>query len=165
MEPWEVWIRGTALSEFVLRHEPMLWPAMEMLHYLGLSLLFGTVILFDLRVLGAFKAMPPATLHRWIPWGIAGFALNGTTGAAFFSAHPEQYAYNAAFHWKIVFLCLAALNVLAFYTTVYRDLKQLPAHAAVPKRAKILTAISLLSWSGVLVCGRLLTFYRPPFIH
>jgi hypothetical protein len=165
MEQWEVWIRGTTLSEFVLRHEAMLWPAMEMLHYLGLSLLFGTVVLFDLRVLGAFKAMPLAQLHQWIPWGIAGFALNAATGIAFFSAHPEQYAYNAAFHWKIVLLCLAALNVLAFYGTAYRDLKHLPAHADVPKRAQILTAISLLSWSGVLVCGRLLTFYRPPFIH
>ncbi len=165
MEPWEIWIRGTALSAFVLRHEPMLWPAMEMLHYLGLSLLFGTVILFDLRVLGAFKVIPPAALHRLVPWGIAGFAINVATGAAFFSAHPEQYAYNAAFHWKIVFMSLAALNVIAFYSTAFRGLKDLPAHAAVPKRAQVITAVSVLSWSGVLVCGRLLTFYRPPFIH
>jgi hypothetical protein len=29
----------------------------------------------------------------------------------------------------------------------------------------VLTAVSLCCWIGVLSCGRLLTFYRPPFFH
>lgn len=165
MEPWETWIRSTGLSAFVLHHELWVWPGLEMLHYFGLSLLFGTVILFDLRVLGAFRAIPPGALHRLVPWGIAGYATNLLTGVAFFSAHPEQYAYNAAFHWKLVFMTLAALNVVAFYSAAYRGLNDLPAHADAPRRAKALTAISLVCWCGVLTCGRLLTFFRPPFFH
>ena len=165
MEPWETWVRGTELSVFVLRNEQWLWPALEMVHYFGLSLLFGTVILFDLRVLGAFKAIPPGALHRLVPWGIAGYLTNLLTGAAFFSGHPDQYAYNSAFHWKLVFMTLAAVNVVAFYGAAYRGLKDLPAHADAPRRAKALTAVSILCWSGVLVCGRLLTFFRPPFFH
>ncbi len=84
------------------------------------------------------------------------------------SAHAgldDQYAYNTAFHWKLVFMTLAALNVVAFYGTAYRALNALPAGADSPRRAKTLTAISLLCWSGVLVCGKLLTFFRPPFFH
>ena len=95
-EPWEAWVRATSLHEFVLAHSWM-WPTMETLHYIGLSLLLGTVGLFDLRVLGMAKAIPPVALHRLIPFGIAGYAVNLLTGIAFFSAFPEQYFYNPSF--------------------------------------------------------------------
>ena len=51
--PWELFIRSTALHAFVQAHEPWLWPLLQSLHYLGASLLIGTVGLFDLRVLGS----------------------------------------------------------------------------------------------------------------
>lgn len=165
MQPWEVWVRSTGLSHFVLAHESWVWPGLEMLHYIGLSLLFGTVILFDLRVLGFFRRIPLAGLHAFIPWGIAGFVINLLTGLGFLSGHPEQYAYNAAFHWKLVFMLLAALNVVAFYAAAYQPLRLLPQGAPAPQLARLLTGISLASWTAVLTCGRLLTFHRPPFFH
>src|SRR5690349_2628971 len=158
MEPWEVWVRSTALSHFVLAHELWAWPALEMLHYLGLSMLFGTVGLFDLRVLGLIRRIPITALHRLIPFGLGGYALNLLTGLAFFSAHPDQYAYNSAFHWKLVFMTLAAINVAVFYTTAFSALRATPPGAAAPRRARVLTGISLICWLGVLTCGRLLTF-------
>jgi hypothetical protein len=69
--PWEQFIRSTALHHFVYLNEPWLWPTCEIIHYLGLSLLLGTVGLFDLRVLGIAKGIPPATIHRLVPWGLA----------------------------------------------------------------------------------------------
>lgn len=165
MAAWEIWVRGTALSHFVLAHELWAWPALEMLHYFGLSMLFGTVGLFDLRVLGLLARIPIGALHRLVPFGLAGYGLNLLTGLAFFSAHPDQYAYNSAFHWKLVFMSLAAINVAAFYTTAFKDLRQLPPQAPAPRLARLLTAVSLSCWIGVLSCGRLLTFYRPPFFH
>ncbi len=104
-------------------------------------------------------------LHRLVPFGLAGYGLNLLTGLTFFSAHPEQYAYNSAFHWKLVFMSLAALNVAAFYTTAFKQLRTLPPQAPAPPLARVLTAVSLACWIGVLSCGRLLTFYRPPFFH
>jgi len=165
MEPWEAWVRSTALSHFMHDHELWAWPLLEMLHYLGLSMLFGTVGLFDLRVLGIIKRIPAAGLHRLIPFGLGGYALNLLTGLAFFSGHPEQYAYNSAFHWKIGFMTVAAINVALFYTTSFRALRETPPDGEAPRRAQVLTAISLICWLGVLTCGRLLTFYRPPFFH
>jgi hypothetical protein len=165
MEPWEIWVRSTALSHYVLVHELWLWPTLEILHYFGLSMLFGTVGLFDLRVLGVVKRIPIGALHRLVPFGLAGYGLNLLTGLTFFSAHPEQYAYNSAFQWKLVFMTLAALNVAAFYTTAFKELRILPPQAQAPRLARLLTAVSLACWIGVLSCGRLLTFYRPPFFH
>src|SRR5258707_8273630 len=87
---WEVWVRATSLHHFVASYA-WAWPMLETLHYLGLSLLLGTVGLFDLRVLGLGKGAPPATLHKLIPFGIAGYCVNILTGITFFSGFPEQY--------------------------------------------------------------------------
>lgn len=164
MAPWETWVRSTWLSEFVISHG-WTWPVFEIVHYLGLILLLGTVGLFDLRVLGLAKGIAPAALHRLIPFGVAGFILNVATGMAFFAGFPEQYFYNNAFRIKIAFIAIAGLNIALFYTTVFRQLEALPADATAPLRARILTAVSLTAWLGVLVAGRLITFYRPPFAH
>ena len=92
--PWEQFVRGTALHHFVYTYEPWVWPTCEIIHYLGLSLLLGTVGLFDLRVLGMVRAIPPRAIHRLVPFGVAGYCLNVVTGIMFFSGHPDQYFYN-----------------------------------------------------------------------
>jgi hypothetical protein len=164
LAPWELWVRATALSQFVLR-EGNAWPVLETLHYFGLSLLLGSVGLFDLRVLGVAKAIPPAALHRMVPFGVAGFLLNLLTGMAFFSGFPEQYAYNMAFRVKLVLLGLAGLNVLLFYSTAFGAVRTMKPGEDAPFWPKLLCGLSLGFWLGVLVCGRLLTFFRPPFFH
>jgi len=165
-EPWELWIRATFLHQFVLDNGAWLWPTLETLHFLGLSLLFATIGVFDLRVLGIGKAIPPGALHRLIPIGIAGYAVNVLTGITFFSGFPEQYFYNPAFWWKGTFMAIAGINVAAFYlTSSFREVQMLPAGADAPFRAKIIAGTSLGAWCAVLICGRLLTFYRPPSFH
>ncbi len=162
--PWEAWVRSTWLAEFVLTYG-WTWPLFEILHYLGLTLLLASVGLFDLRVLGMAKGIAPRALHRLVPFGIAGFVINLLTGLAFFAGFPEQYAYNDAFRLKLAFMLLAGLNIAVFYTAVFRRLQELPAEADAPTLAKVITGISLTSWLIVLVAGRLITFYRPPFSH
>jgi hypothetical protein len=165
-EPWEVWIRATALHNYVLENGQWIWPTLETLHFFGLSLLFATIGVFDLRLLGFAKGIPPEALHKLIPIGIAGYALNATTGMFFFSAFPEQYFYNAAFWWKGTAMAIAGMNVAVFYLTPeFRAVQALPAGADAPLPAKLIAATSLGAWTVVLVCGRLLTFYRPPYFH
>ena len=165
-EPWELWIRATFLHQFVLDNGAWLWPTLETLHFLGLSLLFATIGVFDLRVLGIGKAIPPGALHRLIPIGIAGYAVNVLTGITFFSGFPEQYFYNPAFWWKGTFMAIAGINVAAFYLTrSFREVQMLPAGSDALFRAKLIAGTSLGAWCAVLICGRLLTFYRPPSFH
>src|SRR5678815_4053003 len=75
------------------------WPIAESLHFLGLCLLVGTIGAFDLRLLGVGKRIPIEAMHRFIPWGIAGFVLNASTGAMFLLTEPDQYIYNPSFHF------------------------------------------------------------------
>ena len=166
MAAWETFIRSTALHVFIRTYEPWVWPLCETLHYLGLSILLGTVGLFDLRVLGVAKGIPIESIHRLIPWGIGGYAVNILTGIIFFVGHPDQYFYNNAFRLKALFMVVAGLNVLAFYgTSAFRELKKSGPDADPPFRAKVIAGTSLSMWVAVLICGRLLTFYRPPFFH
>ena len=133
----------------------------ETVHFLGLSLLVGTIGMFDLRLLGMAKRVPTVALHRLVPWGILGYVLNVVTGALFLTTEPREYIYNPAFHFKMLFMVLAGLNVLAFYLTTFRKVKVLGSGDDAPRIAKVMASVSLVMWIGVIVCGRFLTFYRP----
>lgn len=164
--PWEQFVRSTALHHFVYAHEPWIWPTCEIIHYLGLSLLLGTVGLFDLRVLGMAKAIPPRAIHRLVPFGVAGYVLNVLTGIMFFSGHPDQYFYNNAGRLKALLMAIAGINILAFYgTSAFAEMKTLAPGADASPRVKLIAGTSLAMWLGVLICGRFLTWFRPPFFH
>src|SRR5215813_9413990 len=68
------------IQHFVIDTSMWVWPVLEDLHFLGLILLLGTIGVLNLRILGFLKQIPIAPLHRFIPWGIAGFATNLITG-------------------------------------------------------------------------------------
>lgn len=155
-------IRGTALHLFV-RQSVWLWPILESVHFLGMSLLVGAIGVFDLRLLGFARGIPAAALHRLIPIGIAGFGLNALTGLVFIAGYPEQYLFNAAFRVKVAFIALAGVNVLFFYTRVFHRLAALAPDEPAPAAARVVGGVSLALWIGVMTAGRLLTFFRPPF--
>ena len=158
----ELYLRHTPQGEF-LRHAKWGWPIFESLHFLGMSVLLGTVGMFDLRLLGFARGIPIAALHRLIPLGIAAYALNAVTGFCFVSATPDQYLYNLAFRWKVTFFVIAGFNVLFFYARTFERLKTHDPEAPPPPSARVAGAVSLCAWIGVMSAGRLLTFFRPNF--
>jgi uncharacterized membrane protein len=133
------------------------WPFCETVHFLGLSLLIGTIGMFDLRLLGMGRGVPIRALHKLVPWGVTGYLLALITGIMFLATEPDQYIFNPAFQWKILFMALAGLNMATFYLAVFRRVRD--GDADLP--AKLIAALSLFLWIGVIVFGRMLTFYRP----
>jgi len=151
----------TPMGDF-LRTSTWAWPVFESLHFTGMSLLAGTIVMFDLRLLGFARAVPVRSMHKLIPFGIAGFLVNMSTGICFLCATPDQYLFNAAFRWKVIFIMTAGLNVLFFYTRVFRRLEAFTAeNQAPPLAARFVGGVSLAAWVGVMTAGRLLTFFRP----
>jgi len=139
------------------------WPIAESLHFLGLCLLLGTVGVFDLRILGLGKGIPLRALHRLVPVGVIGYLVNVTTGLMFLTTAPDQYLYNPAVQSKLFFMLIAGLNMLVFYATTATVTRATPALDSAPKRARAIAMISLVCWCAVIVCGRLITYYRPPY--
>jgi uncharacterized membrane protein len=164
MAAFQVWLVRTLVTVNPVgrfMHTHWGWPAAESVHFIGLSLLVGTIALFDLRLLGMAKRIPIAALHKLIPWGVLGYGINVVSGSMFLMTEPDQYIYNPAFQFKLLFMALAGVNVLAFYLAVYPRAMTVRASGEAPRSAKIIAAASLCLWVAVIVCGRLLTFYRP----
>jgi uncharacterized membrane protein len=157
------WFEATPLHEFVLDEAPWAWPLAESLHFMGLTLLAGTITALDLRVLGVAKSIPPILFHRLVPFGFLGLAVLISTGVMFLSGEPDQYIYNRAFYGKLILLVVSALNAVFFYVKVYPALAQLPSGADAARTAKLCAAVSLLALAGIMLCGRMLTFFRPLF--
>jgi hypothetical protein len=160
----QVWIvnalaRADAVGE--LMRSQWGWPAAESVHFIGLCLFVGAIFLFDLRLLGVGRRIPIGALHKLVPWGLLGFGLTAASGMLFVLTEPDQYIYNPAFHFKLFFMAAAGLNASAFYLTSYRRATAPGAPADAPRVAKLIAAASLCLWLGVIVSGRLLTFYRP----
>jgi hypothetical protein len=139
------------------------WPAVESLHFIALAVMIGTVGLFDLRVLGMAKDIPLAALHQLIPLGIVAFVLSVLTGALFLLTEPRQYVYNPAFQLKLLCMGVAGANAAVFYVSRAKRVLLLPPQAPAPLAAKLAASISLTAWLGVIVCGRVITAFRPPY--
>jgi uncharacterized membrane protein len=160
---FSTWLKSTSLSAFVI-HNAWVWPAAETLHFIGLAMLIGVIGLIDLRLLGVAKKVPFGPLHRLLPSSIAGFGICVVTGVLFFSGDPFQYIHNWVFWCKMLFIVLAGTNVLLFYITgLFHNIENLGPGEDAPMPAKVIAAVSLFLWIGVMYLGRMLPFLGEAF--
>lgn len=147
---------ATMGAAFVLDN-PWVWPICEVLHFVGLCLLFGVMLLVNLRMAGFINGVPPADVNRLLPWAMAGLGINIITGMLFFLAAPEQYTQNSAFTWKMGLVLLGGLSLL--YPTMFdQEHASTPdmLHAAITR--KLIAACSLVIWIAVIFFGRFLPY-------
>jgi hypothetical protein len=147
--------QSTGIYSFM--HTPWGWPVMESIHFIGLSLLVGTVGIFDLRMLGFARAIPLAALHRLVPLGVLGFMMNLCSGLMFVSSVPDQYLYNPAFRIKMLFVFLAGVNMLMFYRVTGARLAGTPSRRCVRFRSR---SIRMVPAFGLTRGGRLIRVWR-----
>jgi uncharacterized membrane protein len=137
------------------------WTLLEVLHFVGLCLLFAVLMAVNFRMLGMMKGISFAALHRLLPIGILGFAVNWVTGMTFFVQGPTPYMTSGIFYWKLAFMLIAGLNYL--YLTVVDETWALQAGADARGLDKAFAAVSMICWVGVLYCGRMLPFLGNSF--
>jgi hypothetical protein len=144
---------------------PWLWPLFETLHFIGLALLIGVVGTLDLRILGVGKGLPIGPLQQFaLPWGMVGFVINLVTGIGFYAGSPDQYTGNVAFWAKMLFIALAGVNLMLFYSTgLSSKVERLESDQDAPTAAKVVAATSLFLWLGVIFWGRMLPFIGDAF--
>ena len=135
-----------------------LYPTVEIVHIVGIGLLFGSIAVFDLRLLGFMKRVPISVVKDFMPWALVGFTLNLLTGMIFVISEPAQYFGNPTWWVKVAFLIVAGANALIFETAYGRRAAAIPAGEDTPMPLKIIAGVSLISWLGVLVAGRFLPF-------
>ena len=137
------------------------WAFMMDLHFIGLAMIVGALGFIDLRTLGFAKQVPLASLERLIPWGLAGVAVNISTGILAYIGMPGYYSHDIAFWLKIFGLVLLSLNAAAFYLTdTFHAVQLVGPGGEAPRAAKIMAVSSLVLWFGVITLGRYIQFFQ-----
>ena len=135
-----------------------IWPLMEIIHFIGLSLLLGGLIVIDLRMIGFFRGLDIRATHALLPWVLIGFVLNLVTGILFFFGDPFRYAVHTGFQLKMVLIVIAGINALWYAWKIHPKMHEWDANANPPALAKVIGSISLVVWTGVLLLGRLIPY-------
>jgi len=148
-------LHDSAISE-AIRFSPWIFPTLETLHFIGLCLLVGAMMVVDFRLLGILRAGSVKSVLRLTHLAIVGFAINLLSGIGFFVSSPENYAQNPLFAAKMILVLLAGLNVLWFELAERQALVALPASAALPGRTRVVAGFSIALWLGIIVLGRFL---------
>jgi hypothetical protein len=134
-----------------LRTHPFAYPALEVVHIIGIALLLGNLVLLELRVFGLGKTLPIKDLARLaLMLVISGFGLVAFSGLLMFASQAGELLANRAFTLKMLLLTLAACNAAWFHG---RDsLTKLDA------LAKLQTFASTLIWIVAIFCGRWIAY-------
>lgn len=134
-----------------IRDSVWLFPAVEIVHLLGLGVLGGAVLLLNLRLLGLIaKDESASALARQLrPWMLGSLAVMLVTGYLLFSTEAVKMYHNRGFHAKMLFLLLAVVFTFVVQAKIITDDK---AHTPLLRKATAL--LSLLLWLGVGLGGR-----------
>ena len=142
-------IPGTMFES--LRSHAYAYPALEVVHIVGIALLLGNLIALELRVCGFASALPVQGLAR-LSLGLAGtgFSLAALSGSLMFASQPEELLANRAFTLKMLLLALAACNAAWFHGR--------NSMAKLDTLAKVQMLLSTLIWLAVIACGRWIAY-------
>ena len=153
------WIKETWLGETV-RESTWIFATGETLHFIGLSMLFGSLMIVDLRLLGFLRGIPIRAALDFLPFALIGFLINLGTGIVFFTADPFMYWPNPAFRLKMFLILTAGLNALIFMVMGHRRALALGDDDRTGAFAKVTSGLSLCLWLSVLLLGRLLPSFE-----
>lgn len=151
------WINATWLHNFMVQ-STVAFTAAETLHFMGLTVLFGALMVLDLRGLGFFAKIPLLTAHKLAPVAIGAFLVNLLTGVAFISSDPIHYFEDLSFKIKMFAILVAGLNAVIYELLVFQPLKNGRSDVENGSIIRITSAASLFLWAIVLIFGRLIPY-------
>ena len=147
---------GTAIRE-----STFLFPYIECLHVLAITLVFGSILVIDLRLLGftSRNRRISELMNEFLPytWGSFLFAL--ISGGLLFTSHAVEFGHNPYFLLKMGLLVAAGLNMALFHRLTVPGISLWDELPRLPISAKCAGAVSLLLWVGVIFSGRWIGFY------
>lgn len=153
--PFFQWCDATAPGE-ALRQSPWAFPAVETIHILALTVLFGSLFVIDLRLAGlGLKDQTVSELARVVsPYLNVSLAVILTTGCLLFLSEAKKDYENDGFKFKMFFLFFALL----FHFLVFRNFVRRSEAELASARAKAVGVFSFGLWLMVGVGGRAIGF-------
>jgi hypothetical protein len=136
-----------------------LFPIVETVHVLALTVVVGSVAMMDLRLLGVGSKDRAVSevIASSLPWAWSAFAVAFVAGSLMFSSKAATYYVNLPFRIKMVCLVLAAANMLIFHVVTARGMATWD-RGTPPPAARFAAACSLTLWIVIVASGRWIGF-------
>ena len=153
------WLEQTGIS---IQIREYVWglPILVALHMIGLTGSVGTLVWFDLRLLGVgIRNCPVSRLYRVLkPWMLGSFAVMMASGGLMFMAYATL-AWADTFFWvKMAMLAVAGANALAYHLVTKRGIAGWDNDALPPLPARIAGLVSIIAWVIVIISGRMMAY-------
>ena len=153
------WLESTPVGVLV---RESLWgfPIVVAIHILGLTMSVGTLVWFDLRLLGvSMRRIPVSEMYRRLmPWMLSAFIAMFITGALLFVGYATKAYGNLYFRIKIAAMLLAGVNALMFHYSTERRIARWNEAARPPLPARMAGLASILLWAVVIMAGRMMSY-------
>lgn len=152
------WIEMSPVGA-TMRQSLWMYPIVEIFHIVGFSVLVGSIVMFDLRILGLSKGIPVTAMARHlVRWSLLSLLFVVPAGIMMFTAHPGDFIANRIFLLKLSLIALAGINAIAFHMGIYGHVASWDTMVAAPKLAQAHALLSIVIWIAVISCGRLLAY-------
>lgn len=152
---WLESIEATALSTSI-RESSFFFPFLDVMHVIGLALMLGPLMMFDLRLIGVLwkNHRVSKIAAKFLPLAVAGFFVVAVTGGLLFWSKPLAYYARIYFRIKVLLMALAFLNALLFHATIERRLAEWDSALPPPGQARLAGVLGLILWTAVVFAGR-----------
>ena len=153
--PFIEWTASTSLSH-TISTSTWMFAVIESIHLLALSVIGGSVLIVDLRLLGfGIRTHTLAHVAREAqPWFIASWTVMIVTGSLLFASEPQKLYYSTPFAVKMSCLLLGTI----FALTVRRKVTLADEGQVNGIWLKLVALVSLALWFGVGAGGRWVGF-------
>ena len=154
------WLEQRAWAED-FSGSPHAYPIVLATHLTCIAFFGGIILVTNIRLLGWIsRSLPISDILerlRLVKW--TGFFIMIACGALLAGSEAGKYLVNPYFWTKMALLLLLGVHALVFRRSVYRDARALDNAAIMPARAKLAGALSLILWTGVVCCGRMIGYF------
>jgi hypothetical protein len=137
-----------------------LFPIVETLHVISLAMVFGSIVMVDLRLAGATSRNSAVSRlsGEVLPYTWGAFICAVVTGTLLFVSKAHVYFYNLQFQLKVLCMFLAGVNMAVFHFGAYRQVLVWDERHPPPRAARLAGALSIALWIGVIFFGRWIGF-------
>ena len=161
MEPLLVWLEGSALGQLVRASGVWAYGVVNLVHIFGIATLFGSVLAFDLRLVGLWRRVPLAALERpTLTLAVCGFAVAVASGVTLLSVNGSEYVGNPFLALKFSAIGLGLANIVAAQFLPAWRTRTVEPHGPRQRFAlRVLGATSLACWIGAVAAGRMIGYW------
>ena len=156
------WLEASALADFLRGLGIWTYGILNLVHILGISTLFGSVLILDLRLLGLWRGIAVSALIKpTVPLAAIGFVLAVISGIMLLTFNTTEYHGNPFLYIKLPMVVAGIANVLIVQRlgAWQRAAADQPAEVRDNRVLRAVGAVSLAIWLTVITCGRMIGYW------